>query len=98
MRAALDVKTKTTYQLESNTDGTDTTLKLVYRVNQNDAGGNDSYAEGKTMALVLEPSANAELLSSSAQPGTYRLIFDVKTPDGMTVLSVPYYIIVKAAQ
>ncbi len=35
------------------------------------------------------------ILNGNAQPGTYRLVFDVKNTDGDSVMQVPYYIIVK---
>lgn len=34
-------------------------------------------------------------LSSTAAPGTYRLLFEVKNSDGKTVLSAPYYVVVR---
>lgn len=34
-------------------------------------------------------------LSSAAAPGTYRLLFEVKNSDGKTVLSAPYYVVVR---
>ena len=35
------------------------------------------------------------VLSGNAQPGTYRLLFEVKAQGGRTLLSVPYYLVVR---
>ena len=42
-----------------------------------------------------QSATNKLVLSSSAKPGTYRLIFDVKDTSDKTIMEVPYYVIVK---